>query len=224
MEGRTSLAEKAYDMIKADIVSCRLPPGQLVIEADLAKRYGMSKTPIRAALNLLSREKLVSVLPRKGTLVASISVQDIQHTYFLRQLLEPEAAALAARNATPDQVEALVNLASAAATSDEHAVALRHNRQFHVAVAEASANPRLAAMVSELLTEVERFYNSHAAYHDDDHLGADRHQELVEAISARDAERARSVTTENIRRSRKHLIAALVGESEEATDGRAARA
>ncbi|QKG21561.1 GntR family transcriptional regulator [Actinomadura verrucosospora] len=224
MEGRTSLAEKAYDMIKADIVSCRLRPGQLVIEADLAERYGMSKTPVRAALNLLSREKLVSVLPRKGTLIASISVQDIQHTYFLRQLLEPEAAALAARHATPDQIEDLVRLAGSTDTGDEHTAALRHNRQFHVAVAEASANPRLAAMVSELLTEVERFYNSHAAYHDSDHLRSDRHQELVEAIRAGDAERARSVTIENIRRSRKHLIAALVGESDEAIDGRAAHA
>jgi DNA-binding GntR family transcriptional regulator len=211
---RSSLAEQAYDTLKRDIISCKLRPGQLVIEGDLAAQYGMSKTPIREALNLLRREGFVQTLPRRGTLVTPIDVQDVQHTFLLRMLLEPEAAALAAMRATGQQLKALAELSDAtdggkSSKRPAPGDALRLNRQFHIAIAEASGIPRLAEMVASLHEEVERFYNTERVQGAGDPTGR-HHHELVEAIVTGDPDRARTLMADSIRASRQHLIETLI--------------
>ena len=208
-----SLAHQAYTTLKRDIISCKLRPGEIVVEQELAVAYGMSKTPIREALNLLRNEGLVQVLARRGTLIKPIDVQDVQHTFFLRMLLEPEAAALAATRASGEQLKRLTELASAAPPerpgAPPQADRLLRNRLFHVALAEASGIPRLIAIVGSLHEEVERFYNSERLRASGDPTGG-LHHAIVEAVVTGDAERARSLMTESIRTSRQHLIELLL--------------
>lgn len=216
---RISLADQAYDNLKRDIISCKLRPGHLIVENELAVAYGMSKTPIREALNLLRKEGFVQVLPRRGTLVKSIDVQDVQHTYFLRMLLEPEAAALAATRATGEQLKRLAELSetghpsgagrSSARDPQQEVERLRANRLFHVAIAEASGVPRLAAMVGGLHEEVERFYNSERLRALAGPPGA-LHHELLAAIVEGDPEKARTLMADAIKASRQHLIESLI--------------
>jgi DNA-binding GntR family transcriptional regulator len=209
-----SLAEQAYAMLKRDIISCRLRPGEAVVESELATSYRMSKTPIREALNLLRNEGFVQILPRRGTLVKAIDVQDVQHTFLLRMLLEPEAAALAASRATGEQLKRLAELSDATqvgrrAAPPVQADQLRMNRLFHQAIAEASGIPRLVAMIGSLHEEVERFYNSERLRTAGDPTG-EHHQALLEAIVGGDSDRARTLMTESIRASRQHLIETLI--------------
>lgn len=211
---RGSLADQAYAALKRDIISCVLRPGQVIVESELAARYGMSKTPIREALNLLRKEGFVEILPRRGTLVKPVNVQDVQHTFFLRMLLEPEAAALAAQRATGEQLKAITDLSAASDGSDltrpfTMAERLRTNRQFHVAIAEASGVARLAAIVTGLHEEVERFYNMEKSGQRANPGGL-HHHELTDAIVSGDAERARLVMIEAIKASRLALIEALI--------------
>lgn len=208
-----SLAQQAYTTLKRDIISCKLRPGEVVVESELAVAYGMSKTPIREALNLLRNEGFVQVLPRRGTLIKPIDVQDVQHTFFLRMLLEPEAAALAATRATGEQLKRLTDLASAP-PADRNAPAtqadrLLRNRLFHVALAEASGIPRLIAIIGSLHEEVERFYNSERLRASGDPTGQ-HHHTILEAVVTGDAEQARSLMTESIKASRQHLIELLL--------------
>lgn len=207
-----SLAQQAYTTLKRDIISCKLRPGDIVVESELAATYGMSKTPIREALNLLRNEGFVQVLARRGTLIKPIDVQDVQHTFFLRMLLEPEAAALAATRASGDQLKRLSELASlppADRPGSSQADRLLRNRLFHVALAEASGIPRLIAIVSSLHEEVERFYNSERLRASGDPTGQ-HHHTILEAVVTGDAERARSLMTESIKASRQHLIELLL--------------
>jgi DNA-binding GntR family transcriptional regulator len=209
-----SLAQQAYAALKRDIISCKLRPGEVVVESELAVAYGMSKTPIREALNLLRNEGFVQVLPRRGTLIKPIDVQDVQHTFFLRMLLEPEAAALAATRATGEQLKRLTELATAPAAGTgppNQAERLLRNRLFHVALAEASGIPRLIAIVGSLHEEVERFYNSERLRASGDPTG-EHHHTILEAVVTGDAEQARSLMTESIKASRQHLIELLLAD------------
>ena len=214
----TSMSESVYAALKRDIIRCVLPPGQIVVESALAETYGTSKTPIREALGALSREGFIQTLPRRGTLITPISVQDVQHTFFLRMLMQPEAAALAANRATGEQLKHLARLSEAASAyedSNSHAWAdlLQANREFHVAVAQMSGIPRLASMISGLLEEVERFYNSHGE-HEHRHTPEHNHRQLLEAIVSGDADQARLVVSEGIRASRQHLIESLLDDQQ----------
>ena len=206
------LALRAYDALKQDILSCVLRPGEMVIEANLAERYEMSKTPVREALSLLSKEGLVQTVPRRGTLITPITVTDIQHTYYLRMLLEPEAAALAAQRISPAQLDQLRAIHEERAIADapgSEILAPQANLRFHVVVAEASGIPPLATMLTGVLEKVERFYNGHPSCIEPAHHNRN-HAELIEVLEQHDHEGAKSLVTESVRRSRQHLLASLI--------------
>src|SRR5438445_603484 len=109
-DGR-SLTARVYQDLKRDIMTCALRPGAEVYEGQLAERYGVSKTPIREALNTLRQEGYVRVLPRRGYVVAPVSVEDVQEVFHVRLLLEPSAAELAAQRVSGEQLVELRRLA-----------------------------------------------------------------------------------------------------------------
>jgi DNA-binding GntR family transcriptional regulator len=209
-----SLADRAFSRIKQDILRCHFRPGSVIKESDLAARYGMSKTPVREALSLLRREGFIEVLPRRGILIRPVELQDVQNTFLLRMLLEPEAAALAATRASSEQFKRVSDTCDALRRSDRglggHERLVLH-RAFHVAIAEASGIPELAPMVRGLHEKVEWFYNHHRLQ-TPDHPMSDEHGRLADAIVSGDPEHARAVMAENIRTSRQHLIDALIRE------------
>lgn len=207
------LAIAVYRSIKDAIVTCELAPGSVVVERELASRHGVSKTPVREALNRLREEGLVRTVPHKGTMISPITIQDVQDTYYLRLLLEPEAAVLASQRASETQVRGLRELyerMTAVSPARVRARQFRRNTEFHLAVAEASGNPKLASAMYSLLTDVERFSNANHA------RGGMRPctqwDTLVDAIAAGDADLARNVTIEGIRFSRLQLVEVLMKE------------
>lgn len=96
----TSQSEEAYSQIRSMIVSLELEPGSLINEAELMRRLGFGRTPIREALRTLSSEKLVDVYPRRGMFVASVDVQNLSSISEVRAVLEIKAASLAALRST----------------------------------------------------------------------------------------------------------------------------
>lgn len=209
-----SLTESTYAALKDDILSCRLAPGEFVTEADLAARYDVSKTPIREALNLLAQEGFIQSVPRRGTLIKPIELRDIQQTYLLRGLLEPPAASLAAERANPEELEAIRDVLTEMRAGDKDLGAshLRAHRRFHLLIGEGSGIPRLAKMINSLHEEVERFMNANPR------IGAvlkfgDMDDHLLEAIEAKDPDRAREIARESVEVSRQSLIEAFLGVS-----------
>jgi DNA-binding GntR family transcriptional regulator len=213
--GPRSLARQAYEALKQDILTCALPPGAQIFENELAARYGMSKTPVREALNLLGQEGLVQVLPRRGYLVAPVTLRDVQEVFQLRLLLETAAAELAAEHITEEalrQLNALVAVRYTYRDRASYARFLRANRAFHVAVAQASGNQRLAAFVGKLLEDMERILHLGLDLRDSAEEMAAEHGELVDALLKGDGALARKVVTEQLQNSRKRVLEALVGQ------------
>src|ERR1700722_4589776 len=90
------LKERVYELIRLDILTFRLKPGEKTSERSLAARYGMGVSPIRAALPRLVQEGLIDKTAERGTFVAPLTLRAVRDTYHMRYLLEPAAAELAA--------------------------------------------------------------------------------------------------------------------------------
>src|ERR1700723_2201104 len=116
------LKERVYELIRLDILTFRLKPGEKTSERLLAARYGMGVAPIRAALPRLVQEGLVEKTAERGTFVAPLTLRAVRDTYHMRYLLEPAAAELAAErgmdSARLDQLRQVCE----SATGDDDAV------------------------------------------------------------------------------------------------------
>lgn len=209
MERQRSMADQAYEAIKRDIIQCTLRPGAVIVDAWLAEKYDMSKTPIRQAINLLERESLVTVVPRRGTFVKTVDFTEAQDTYRLRALLEPEAAVLASRRATAEELDDLQRLSDATVSAGSDNTARNEaNRIFHVRIAELARVPVLLRTVTALNEEIERFLNLRRE------LGkpytAVNHGRLIDAIRSGDETEIRDVVTAGIERARVHMLETML--------------
>jgi DNA-binding GntR family transcriptional regulator len=209
-----SLAVRVHEQMRADVISCELAPGTFHTEAELAARYGVSKTPVRFALTLMSSENLVSVLPRRGIQITPLALSDLRDTYVLRGLLEPFASSMAAKHRTNEDVTFLHDLLSKCRDDGNHllsATQVRAHAEFHVAVARVSGVNQLARLIKSLHETMQRIFNSAPTIGRMLKFG-DLDAELLEAIARGDSEAADKLTRDGIRRSNDSTTAALLGD------------
>lgn len=147
----------AYARLRRAIVSLELPPSAPVSEATLGDRFGLSKAAVRAALARLRADGLVLAEPRRGHVIAPLTLRDVREIYDLRLLVEPAGARTAATVLDAGTVTGLAarvrNLAELPAPVDGF---LAVNRDIHLTVAAAAGNSRQEALVRRLLDESER--------------------------------------------------------------------
>ena len=211
-----SLAELAYREVKRQIIAGELPPGAAINESALAARFGVSKTPVREALQRLELEGLTRVLPRVGYVVTPISVADVRSLFELRMMLEPPATELAADRVGPDQLAELDDLARvsfAGADRTNYAQLLAINTRFHLGVVRGSGNARLTDIMSRLLAEMERILHLAVDLRDATDLVIRDHVEIVEALRERAGARARRVAERHLAASRQRVLQAIVAGS-----------
>ena len=208
-----SLSAAAYSAIQRDIIRCALPPGAEFTENGLVSRYQMGKTPIRQALARLAQEGMVRILPRRGYLVAPISIKDVEDIFYLRQLLETDAVRLAAGRVNAEHLRRLDEICRAGydpADPDSAAEYLRINTEFHVTIAKASGNERLAAIVAQLLREMERLFHVGLRLRNRSEEMAHEHRDLVEALVAGEGETARRIAAAQIDTARRMVMDGLL--------------
>lgn len=211
------MAERAYASLKRDIIRCHLRPGDVIVEAWLAQRYGMSKTPVREAINALRREGLVVVVPRRGTFVKPTDLGDLQDTYRLRRLLEPEAAVLAAQRADAEDLDRLDALSAATVAANASRPDRNEaNRLLHVAIAEVARVSLMIPMINTLHEEIERFLNLRGELGQPPYTSVN-HGRLVETIRSGSEEKIRQVALEGIERSRQYMLDTLLSGGPEAS-------
>jgi len=208
-----SLAERAYVRLRQEILTCDLAPGQVVSERELARRYEMSKTPIREALSQVCHDGLMQRLPGRGYMVAPITVKDIQDIFDLRLILELAAAKRAAENPSPKQIAALKELAGVRYNPDDresHIAFLQTNRTFHLTLAEATGNQRLVDSLEELLIEMDRIFHLGLRLRDSSDEMVREHQEVVAALEIGDVEAIQDSITRQIIASRDRVMEAIL--------------
>ena len=106
-ERAVPLAEQVFQTLEEDILQGRLKPGEVITELRLSKALGVSRTPIREALQHLEQESLVEIRPNRGAVVLGITRDDLEVIYDMRIRLEGLAASLAAKTADEEQLNAM---------------------------------------------------------------------------------------------------------------------
>lgn len=190
--GRQS--DRAYDVIRGEIVLCRLAPGSRFSEAELSERLGLARAATRAALTRLAEARLVQPVPRHGFVVTPITVASIRELFELRLILEPKAAALAAGRIDVARLRALDRAPQHARTEAEQLAFVESNRAFHREIAAAAGNRRLFDLLETLADEMQRLvhfglFGPGRTRKEQEEAEAE-HDALVAAFAARDAEAA----------------------------------
>ncbi|NGP05765.1 GntR family transcriptional regulator [Rhodococcus sp. 14C212] len=184
---------QAYDVLERMVIFQELPAGAMVSEAELMDKSGFGRTPLREALQRLSRDNLVQVVPRRGILVPPISVESQLKLLETRRPLEEMAATLAASRARPEQRSAALQRAKEFESftgRDLHEFE-RVLRAGHELVAESAQNQFLENAMAPLQGLSRRYWFAHLRTDPDDvAIAIDRHSELLTAIGEQDRERA----------------------------------
>ena len=189
----TPLDQLAYEAIKEAILSFQLAPGQSIVESDLAKQLGMSKTPVRDAISRLEKEGLVVKIAYKGAFISEVSRESVQEIYQLRAVLEGLAASLATANMDAKDrqyTQQLIQDEIAALNSNDIPKASRINRVFHDLLIEKSGNQWLKVVLANLDDHLQRYRM--LSYFQQGRLkkSIQEHQHILDAILAEQPEEA----------------------------------
>lgn len=180
----------AYSLILAAIDAGTYRPGDRLVESELAERFGVSRTPVREALQRLETQ---SMLKRDGRslIVATLDHNQLAELYTVRAELEALAARLAANHATPEEIRVLASMVEddRKILGDPQALS-RSNRRFHHQVHLASHNRYLVQQLDLVHRSMALMARTTLAAQGRDRISLDEHQVIVDAIAARDGEAA----------------------------------
>lgn len=188
----------AYALILEAIDVGVYKPGDRLVESDLAERFGVSRTPIREALQRLETQ---SLLERDGRslIVASLDHNQMAELYVVRRELEGLAARLAAQHATEEEIRVLREMVEADNALVDDPIALsRANRRFHEQIHLASHNRYLRQQLDLVHRTMALMATTSLAVKGRGELAQNEHSAIVDAIEARDADRAAEALREHI--------------------------
>jgi DNA-binding GntR family transcriptional regulator len=201
----TGRRASAYEKIKEAILGGALRPLERISEAEVATRLRLSRTPVREAFGLLAAEGLIVVVPRRGSFVSQLRIDDILEIYQVRTPLECMAARIAAETLDEPMLAELGRLVEAEAARQGSRIAresLDANLEFHQIIVGCVRNRRLKALVGQLQGQVHRarmLWPSTLARLDETWK---EHAELVSALRARDPDRAEEAMRTHLDRAR----------------------
>ena len=191
------------DELRRLVVTGELPPGSRIVEDRLAERLGVSRNPVREALQALAAEGFVEILPRRGAVVAQITAEQAEDLFDVRTALEPLAARLAARRADADgtaRLREVLERAREATDQGELDLLAAYNTEFHSLVVELSGNDYLGLLVAPMSRRVQWVFRTSAATRAP-HSWTE-HEELLRAIASGDEEYAEAVARSHVAAAR----------------------
>lgn len=197
--------EQVASYLRKAILRREIPEGSVLTLEETARHMGVSATPVREALQLLASQGLVKLRPNKGAVVLGMDEKSIRDHFAVRELLEGEAAALAARPGS-DLTEVERVYAGMEKCLEDHRYGdyKHYNESFHMALWEAADNPKLTQILASLWNGLSLgFLVTETDYAK---ISFFEHEQLMEALRAHDPERARKLMDEHMKRSLENIL------------------
>ena len=214
---KKSRFEQLLEQLRRDILKGTLKPRERLLEESIARKYGVSRSPIREAFRILESEGLLSIIPRKGVYVADIKEEDINAIYEIKPVLEALAAKLACRNMTDKDLDYLSevtdNMGAAAEKKDFH-LYFEFNRKFHEAIHEFTKNEYLIRILKTMSDQSYRYRFLPLVLSGRMKQSYKKHAKIAEAFRERDEKKAARLRRKHVEGSRKALIKAISKEKE----------
>ncbi|MDO9440127.1 MAG: GntR family transcriptional regulator [Beijerinckiaceae bacterium] len=199
-DGQLPRGEVVYRRICAAMRSGALRPGDRLREEDVARQLGVSRTPVREALGRLLARGLVESSAGRGLVVRNLSTGEVIELYAMREIIEGAAASLAAQQASLPEIANLLDIAGEFRASLDDAQALaRCNRRLHEAIYRAAKNRYFDSASRELQDAIALVGPTTYTLQDRPLSAAEEHDQIVKAISKRDATLAEHLARAHIR-------------------------
>jgi DNA-binding GntR family transcriptional regulator len=213
LNGKKSLTLSAYQRIKEMMLNYEIIPGQRLVFVDLAKKIGVSRTPVNNALSILANEGYVDFIPHQGYAVHKLTPREAGHLYQIRGMIEQEAVELAIRQLTSKRLEKLDTLRRKKEIISEKLHSDHVTRknfildlEFHLSYIEMAGNPYLTNFFREIY---QRIFLRHRL----EGLSIARnkqvdfeHDEIFKAISSKDIRKAKESIKRHIKAAEESLF------------------
>jgi DNA-binding GntR family transcriptional regulator len=196
-----TLAEQVYQRLRQEILGNAYPPGAALPEKMLAGQLNVSRVPVREALHRLAAEGLVTLRPRQGAFVSSLSPRQFLDAYRVREALEDLAIKLALPQLTTADLEELARLQTDMrrhAAADDADAFFAANHRFHALFVERSRNDYLRAIYFPLMDQMRRHVSSSLGLRGGLTRSIEEHQAILGAVRAGDADEAARLLREHI--------------------------
>jgi DNA-binding GntR family transcriptional regulator len=197
------LSEHVYDQLKDMILKSELRPGEALIEEKLASQWGISRTPLRAALTRLEKDGLVKTIPHRGCLVTEINTADVRDVYQAREAIEVMTTILATPHIPATELEAMTQLfeqIEADLARDAYDSYIPSDAIFHAMILRYVSNRVLLEMLERIYNQITRIRNmSHNQLGQHMRDAFHEHQHILDALHRRDAAAAGQAMSEHLR-------------------------
>lgn len=203
------LRDVVFNTLRQAILRGELKPGERLMEIQLANKLGVSRTPIREAIRKLELEGLVLMIPRRGAEVAEITEQNLRDVLEVREALEELSVKLACEHATQAQIEEMKQAAQVfkeSLSGDDVTRIAEADVAFHDAINMATDNQKLIQILNNLREQMYRYRMEYLKDRQSHSVLVREHEEILNALCARDAEKALNVTITHIERQRDHIL------------------
>ena len=200
-----NLTKQAFRYIRDEIIQGKLDGRQHLTENYFAERFGISKSPVREALNRLESEGLISIVPRRGAFVVQLSVHDIEEIFELREALEVLVAKDAILNEKIlKRMRAAVMSAKQFREQNDKNNYIRADATFHTTLAEASSNSRLKKVLENMRNQM--LIVRTRTFELSSHTSVKQHLDILDALEQGNRDLAANLMAEHIRTVRARLV------------------
>lgn len=212
-------AEQVFLQLQAAIIRGELEPGSKVSEQELADTYGISRGPLREALNRLEGQKLLVRMPHVGARVVSLSLRELEELYDVRAQLEGMACRLAADNMSQADIDALYAVLKVHEQDPQFQAGKSYYEQdgdydFHHRIIVASGNQTLKTMLCDELYQLVRMYRIRFSSAPKRPVQAlQEHYRIVDALAAKDGELAELLMRRHIQASKQNMASHFKNEA-----------
>lgn len=203
--------EFVYKALLEAIRAGRLLPGERIREEDVAQSLGVSRTPVREALQLLQARRLVELAPGRGIIVMELNRQQVLELYAMREVLEGAAARFAAQHAVAPEIALMKQLLDEFTAAEGDSLKLaRLNNALHRTIYEAARNRYMHEALNNLEDALSLLRNTTFSL-PERHASADReHRAIVAAIENRDSDAAEAESRRHIREAQRARLSMLM--------------
>jgi DNA-binding GntR family transcriptional regulator len=212
LNNEKNLTQMVYRKIKEMMLNYEIVPGQRLIFSDLAKRMGVSRTPVNSALGILANEGFLDLIPHQGYSVHQITKEEAESLYEIREIIELGALGKAIRALTPKklgELEEKKRLYENAVVDQVSRGRFTLDQEFHACLVEMSDNLYLADYFREVYQRIFLRHRIEGLRADRAQKVVSEHDEIFEAVSLRDIERAKESIKSHIKAGKEYIFSII---------------
>lgn len=218
MDAYLPLRDVVFNTLREAILRGDLKPGERLMELQLAAKLGVSRTPIREAIRMLEQEGLAVTVPRRGAEVARMTLKDMEDVLEIREALDELAVQLACKKISSEQLEQLRKVKEDfelnTRSNDVKKIA-ESDVKFHDIIYEATDNPKLVSMLSNLREQVYRYRVEYLKDTNSYPILIREHEAILEGLQSRDCQKAAKAMQEHVE-NQAAAVKAVIEQQDEA--------